>query len=63
MKVLAGIQHSSLGLQRHHYSVFSFLKVTLKHLLSYKLLRSIAVFLSRDEISGHSTCVVSGGWD
>lgn len=62
MKVLAGIQHSSFRLQRHHYSVFSFLKVTLKHLLSYKLIRSISVCLSHDEVSGLSTCVVRGVW-
>lgn len=43
--------------------VFSFLKITLKHFLSYKLLRSITVLLFHDEVSGLSICVASCGWD
>ena len=56
MKVLAGIQHSSLCLLRHHYCMFAFLKITLKHFLYYKLLKKFTILLFYDEVSGLSLC-------
>lgn len=43
--------------------MLSFLKITLKHFLSYKLLRSITVLVLHEEVSGLGVCVAGCEWD